>query len=64
MDVITSLKLIRQNMDEIPVMGIRNQDRLVGCAGLLDKVIAAIEEAVTESDAEKASEKEQTVENG
>ena len=63
MDVITSLKLIRQNMDEIPVTGIRNQDRLVGCAGLLDQVIKAMEDAANAAP-EKSPEKEQEAKNG
>ena len=45
MDISVALKLVRQNLNEIPVTGIENQSRLVGCAKLLDNVISAIEES-------------------
>ena len=45
MDVVTMLRLVRQNMDEIPVIGINHQNRMVGCAQVLDAVINDLQEA-------------------
>lgn len=66
MDIITSLKLARQNLETIPVSGIANMYKMVGSAGLLDETISLLEKVQKEQSEQPAPENngEKEADNG